>query len=352
MNLQDIIISKIKNEGALTVDEYMALCLQHEEYGYYRHAAAVGAGGDFVTAPEISQIFGDLLGLWIADICRQMLANSDISDNEYNFHIALVELGPGRGTLMADIMRMLEKQPDIINNISIHLLEINDRLRQQQQQNLARYNPVWHSTIDSLPADANLLIIANEFFDALPIRQWVGACERKIAVDGADNLYFTPDGVVTKEQSPQAIAIMQKLAKLVKRQGGAGLIIDYGYIDNCNQENCDTLQAVRQHQYCHPLQYCGAADLTAHVDFGALCDVATEYDLHIFGPISQGKFLQKLGGDIWLQKLLKKAASRQQQELIETGWLRLISPAEMGSLFRVMAFVEGDALKVAGFDGY
>ena len=303
----------------------MQLCLQHPEYGYYRQAQAVGASGDFTTAPEISQIFGDLIGMWLRDIWQKT--------NEPDFH--LVELGAGQGTLASDMLRML---PDC----SLHLVDSNETLRKLQSESLSAHNPSWHDNLDSLPDDKPLFIVANEFFDAFPIRQWVGDDERQVGKD----FEFEPAGEVTREECQQAKQIMQQICQRLKAQGGVLLLIDYGYFGN---NDGDSLQAVKDHKFHNPLEDCGQADLTSHVDFAALEKVAKSVDCVVTGITSQEQFLRVLGGDLWLQKLLNKAITKEQKQALEEGWLRLISPTQMGNLFKVMAVAPDDSVNIAGF---
>lgn len=309
MPLREIVEAQLP----LTVYDFMQLCLQHPQHGYYRKARAVGAEGDFITAPEISQIFGDLIGLWLRDIWQQ--------SGEPEFH--LVELGPGRGTLTADVLRHLPE-------CSLHLVESNATLKEIQREKLWKYQPQWHDEITSLPSDKPLYTIANEFFDAFPIRQWVGEEERKVVAGFA----FAPTGEVTREQCPQAENIMADICGRLTAQGGVLLAVDYGYF---NETQKDTLQAVKDHCYHNPLEDVGEADLTSQVDFGALAAVAEAQGCEVHGVVTQEKFLRSLGGEIWLQKLLTRISDPVQQKNLQEGWLRLISPSQMGSLFKVMA---------------
>jgi SAM-dependent MidA family methyltransferase len=340
MSLEAIIRQRISEQGPLTVEDYMQLCLQHPQHGYYRKAQAVGAEGDFITAPEISQLMGDLLGMWLLDMAAQCQASYPGEP------LHLAELGPGRGTLMADMMRIVSKQPAIAEWLSLHLLESNTTLKAQQAEALAAYAPQWHDQVEDLPQNGPLLIITNEFFDALPIRQWVGESERVVVVDSQGNLIFSPDGAVTKEACPQGGAIMALLAKRLEKQGGGLLVVDYGY--GAGADHADSLQALLNHRYHDPLKNPGEADLTAHVDFAALAKAAQPSTVHISGPIGQGEFLQKLGGDLWLQKLIRLCKDDAERQKLANGWLRLISPAQMGSLFKVMA-VTSPPLTPAGF---
>jgi NADH dehydrogenase [ubiquinone] 1 alpha subcomplex assembly factor 7 len=338
MSLHALLSDTIRAEGPLTVADYMALCLMHPEYGYYQKQRVFGRKGDFTTAPEISQVFGDVLGLWCIGAWQQLGEPSAF---------ALCELGPGRGTLMSDVMRMVAKKPAMKQAAQIHLVEASEQLTHLQKEKLWPHQPSWHLSVETLPDNVPLILLANEFFDALPIRQWVGDVERRVTLTEHHTLAFTPDGPVTKEDCTQALCILSTLADKLRKQGGVLLLIDYGYVAPIT-ENRDTLQAVRKHAYVNPLEHPGEADLTAHVDFSALAARAQKESLSVHGPLEQGPFLQKLGGDIWLQKLLAKAASHQH-ELLQSGYLRLISPAQMGSLFKVMALSSAALQDLPGF---
>jgi SAM-dependent MidA family methyltransferase len=315
----------IEQQLPLSVHDYMQICLQHTEYGYYRSAKAVGAEGDFITAPEISQIFGDLIGFWWKDIWQQM--------GEPSFHWC--ELGPGKGTLSADIMRHLKAAKEL------HLVESNASLRKIQRETLKGKLAYWHDYSESLPKDKPLFIMANEFFDALPIRQWVGEAERHIANDWN----YEPAGEVTKENCPAAMEMLELLSERLKNQGGAMLIIDYGYENFTG----DSFQAVKSHRYHNPLENPGKADITALVDFAAMQHQVREANLHISTIITQGKFLRSLGGEIWLQKLLLKSKNAAMQKDLQEGWLRLVSPSQMGELFKVLAISSNSNLTFSGF---
>lgn len=315
----------IQKQLPLSVHDYMQLCLQHPEYGYYRKAAAIGKQGDFITAPEISQIFGDLIGLWLRDIWQKMGENP----------VALVELGPGRGTLSSDILRHFS--PD-----ELHLVESNELLRDAQAKTLWQHEPQWHDSIASLPSNTPLFIVANEFFDAFPIRQWVGDEERMVN----EAFEFAPQGEVTREECPQAKEMILHICNRLKAQGGVLLMADYGYAEG---EQGDTLQAVKDHQYHRPLEDCGEVDLTSHLDFQALSQVANDAGCMASPIVEQEKFLRSLGGEVWLQKLLTKAPDIDQQKTLLEGWMRLISPAQMGTLFKLMAITPDDSLTLGGF---
>ena len=350
---------RIEAAGPLSIAEFMEAALGDPVSGYYATRDPFGAEGDFTTAPEISQVFGELIGAWCGDVWDRMGRPE---------RFILAELGPGRGTLMADLLRALRGLPEFGRAASIHLVETSPHLRGLQAQALAGYAPVWHERIDDLP-DGPLIAIGNEFLDALPIRQFVrmGAVwlERRVGVspegDGpeGDGLAFTltegqpmqprsaPSGAVF-EECAAAADIASALGRRVARSGGAVLFIDYGYYPHGFG---DTLQAVRRHRPTGVLDEPGEADLTAHVDFSAIAEAARAGGARVWGPAGQGEFLSRLGLGLRLEALLRRAASPSQKEDIASGCRRLIDPAEMGTLFKVLA-IAGPALpEPAGFSG-
>ncbi len=352
MSLEAIIKQQIRDNGPMSVADYMSLCLAHPEHGYYMKRDPFGVDGDFTTAPEISQIFGELIGLWLAAQWQKQGSKKAI----------LCELGPGRGTLCVDMLRATKKIAGFHDAISLHLLEISPVLKQKQWKNLAGKHAElhWHETFDELPP-LPLFFVANEFFDALPIHQFVDAVERMIGVDDNDNLCFvianeqsergdpswiasaTPRNDNVKEKSPASIAVMNQLAEHIKQYGGGGLIIDYGYTGGTHG---DTLQALKNHNYHELLETPGEADLTAHVDFDALAQAAT--DVAVYGAIPQGKFLLQIGASQRLMTLCQNA-NEQQRPHIMSGFERLISHEQMGELFKVLALLPADSPKPEGF---
>lgn len=318
----------------MTVRDFMNACLTDPEHGYYRKGARVGAAGDFTTAPEISQIFGELLGLFLAQAWL---------DQGSPANAVLAELGPGRGTLMDDAARAFEKATK--TRPPVHLVEINETLRIQQREKLAARRPIWHDTPDTLP-EAPLFLLANEFFDALPIRQFrrVGALWRERMVtadfafaDGPETpppvTHDVPDGEVV-ETSPDGIAIAASLGARLARHGGAALIVDYGSpVSGWG----DTLQAVRGHAKVPVFDRPGETDLTAQVDFPALARAAQESGCAAHGAVAQGDFLRRMGAYARASALI--AANPGKRAAIEKGLARLLAPAEMGSLFRVLALL-------------
>jgi NADH dehydrogenase [ubiquinone] 1 alpha subcomplex assembly factor 7 len=333
---------RIRRDGPLPVSEYMQVCVGDPEHGYWRRRDTIGAAGDFVTAPEISQIFGELIGLWCAVTWQQLGSPKPLR---------LVELGPGRGTLMRDVLRAARRMPGFMEAATVHLVEISDALREAQQATLAvvPHQPAvtWHPDIAEVP-DGPAIIIANEFLDALPIRQLVHADgawhERVVTLDVAGSLAFAPGAPVDPPaggpgEPPPDTIIEQRdgedhlLARLAARtQPFVALFIDYG---PASAAVGDTLQAVRRHQYADPLAEPGMADLTAHVLFSALADKAHAAGQAADGPITQAEFLGRLGIAERATRLM--AANPGKAAEIEAGVQRLMAPTGMGQLFKALA---------------
>jgi NADH dehydrogenase [ubiquinone] 1 alpha subcomplex assembly factor 7 len=340
---------RILHEGPLTIADFMGDALGHPQHGYYITRDPFGRAGDFTTAPEISQMFGELIGLWCAEVWQQMGAPDKLH---------LVEIGPGRGTLSADLLRAGKRLPGFLKASDLHLVETSPVLRDVQARSLERAPvPVsWHSDIATLPEDAPLLIVANEFFDALPIRQIQrvqgGWRERLLTIDPRNHalaLTLSPGPSVLEplidkslrdhakvgrvvELAPLSWRIAADLGARLVAQGGAGLIIDYGY---SGPATGDTLQAVKAHKPCGVLETPGEADLTAHVDFTALAKAATEAGARVSPLRTQGDFLRGLGIEIRAQNLMK-AASGAGAKQIESARDRLIGADGMGTLFKVL----------------
>lgn len=347
---------KIRAHGSVSIAEFMELALSHPQYGYYMTRDPFGTRGDFITSPEISQTFGELIGAYCVDVWHKMGGGA----------FALVECGPGRGTLMADLLRATRLVSGFHDRMSIHMVESSPTLAHTQYIRLrsdhARIE--WLDSIAELPDNLPLILIANEFFDALPIKQHVhtkeGLCERRVSFDkDTQQFYFTlsppalalaksstiiPHGTVV-ETSPASREIMRQIAARIHTQGGAALIIDYGYFGDNHRE---TLQAVKHHLYHPILSDIGQADITAHVDFTTLMDIARGERVFCHGLISQGQFLARLGIDLRLSALLKRALPEQHETII-SGVTRLISPQAMGDLFKVMSLTARADITPAGF---
>lgn len=347
----------IAAEGPLPLSRFMAEALGHPKYGYYTTKEPFGAQGDFVTAPEISQMFGELVGLWCAQTWSDMGAPSPC---------LLVELGPGRGTLMADALRAAAALPAFRAATAVHLVELSPRLRERQRQTLANIDIAWHDSISSLPAGP-AVIVANEFFDALPIRQFHHAADgwHECMVGLADNalalvlspatvpehaippaLRDAPQGSIL-ELSPAREEVMRQLAQRIAEQGGALLVADYGHTRSAPG---DTLQAVRAHEPVPVLSTPGEADLTAHVDFQALAEAAAGAGAAVHGPVSQGDWLRRLGLE-QRATALKARATPQQAAAIDAAATRLTATDQMGRLFKLLAITGPDAAVPAGFEG-
>jgi NADH dehydrogenase [ubiquinone] 1 alpha subcomplex assembly factor 7 len=356
--LEDRLIALIKLKGPISVADFMADALGHPHEGYYMSEAAIGAAGDFTTAPEISQIFGELIGLWLVDAWRAMGSPGDFN---------LIELGPGRGVLMEDILRAARLRPEFTRGAELWLLETSGRLRHEQQKRLrlSHIKPKWADEFADIPP-APSLIVANEFFDCLPIRQFerIDAEWREKMIgldpDGA-RLCFThaetppppnlllPDHAQNGdifEISMAAREFAADICALLNEHGGYALLIDYGHL---HSGLGDTLQAVRQHRFCPPLAAPGRADVTAHVDFQALCDVAVDAGAVAHGPVTQGRFLERLGLSLRVE-LLCKGKDAAAAEAIRLGAHRIAAPEQMGEIFKVLCLSAPAQAAPAGFD--
>ena len=339
--LLPILRDLIASEGPISVARYMDIALQHPQHGYYRRHDPLGARGDFITAPEISQIFGELIGLWCAEAWRGM-------GKPQSF--ILLELGPGRGTLMQDALRATVKIAGFHRALKLWLLESNDTLRQTQREKLAAYDPVHVTDLAQVPP-LPLILVANEFFDALPIQQFLltekGLRERLVGLvdDGIGFVDAAVNAAAITEISPLALSFMRQIALHVAQHRGAGLIVDYGYAAPVGSS---TLQAVRRHGRADVFAEPGEADLTALVDFTALAATIARQGLHVAGPMGQGAFLQAMGIELRAAQLKHKATS-QQAAALDSGVTRLTDPSQMGNLFKVLGFTHNAGEELAGF---
>ena len=351
--LAEKVAAHIRAAGPITVADFMALCLADPEHGYYMRREPFGRAGDFITAPEVSQIFGELIGLWAVAVWEMMGGPRPF---------VLAELGPGRGTLMADMLRTARIKPDFLRAADVHLVEISPRLREIQKATLgsAATSVHWHNTVADIP-EGPAIVIANEFFDALPIRQfqWTDKrwTERMVGLGADGRLTFglapveqraagvpLPDGTIV-EASPAGKAAMTTIAERLKRFGGAALIVDYG---NAQPGHGNTLQAVRAHKYDDPLAAPGEADVTAHVDFAALAHAATTAGASARPLMGQGEFLIRLGL-VDRANVLGRGKDKATRDAIAKAIERLAAPKAMGTLFKVLA-VSAPGLKLPVFD--
>jgi NADH dehydrogenase [ubiquinone] 1 alpha subcomplex assembly factor 7 len=345
-SLAVLLKDRIRRSGPLSVADYMAACLADPHHGYYMRRDPLGAAGDFITAPEISQMFGELIGLWAAVVWQSMGEPAEL---------VVAELGPGRGTLMADFLRAARQVPAFRQAVRVHLVETSPALRRRQRETLADTPAVWLERIEDLPAGP-LLVVANEFFDALPISQYVkrrdGWHERLIALDG--DAFAFADGPLAAIAAPPAEGgdifeinwpargIAQTLGNRLATEGGAALIIDYGHPFSAAG---DTFQAVRQHKPAPVLDAPGLADLTAHVDFQALAEAARP--ARSTRPVTQGQLLRALGIDMRAERLA--AVAPDKAEDISLAYRRLIDPQGMGNLFKAIALIHPQLPTPPGF---
>ncbi|HEX5795087.1 MAG TPA: SAM-dependent methyltransferase [Geminicoccaceae bacterium] len=348
-DLEAILADEIRARGPLSVARFMELALGHPTLGYYQRHDPLGVAGDFVTAPEVSQMFGEIVGLWLGQ------AWSDLGRPA---PVRLVELGPGRGTLMADLLRASARVEGFRAALSVHLVERSVRLRRLQALRLEGIDAAWHEEFDQVPPGP-LLLVANEFLDALPVHQLVrserGWVERRIALADDRRLVFAlderpspladqvparaaPDGTVA-EVGPARAALAREIAARLAGAGGVALLIDYGAW--ALGPTGDTLQAVRGHAACDPLACPGAADLSAQVDFRAVAEAARDGGAAVYGPVPQGAFLRALGIEARALRLLERARPEQRREL-RAGLFRLTDPAAMGELFKVLVLAGAD----------
>jgi len=350
--LADLLTRRITTTGPITLADYMAECLLHPEHGYYTRRDPLGATGDFTTAPEISQMFGELVGLALAQAWLDQGAPR---------RFGLVELGPGRGTLMADRLRATAPVPGFHAAADLHLVEASPVLRAAQAQAIAPRSATWHGTVADLP-DLPLFVVANEFFDALPIRQFLRRgnawAERQVALvpqhDGsrrlgvgmgaptpfvalADRVADTADGDIV-ETCPAAGPIVERLAATIAQRGGAALVVDYGDW----RSRGDTFQAVADHKPVDPFAAPGAADLTAHVDFEVLAVAAQRGGARASAMVPQGVFLERLGITARARHLAKGLSGPAHASHV-AAHRRLTHPAEMGSLFKCLAITPAAA---------
>jgi NADH dehydrogenase [ubiquinone] 1 alpha subcomplex assembly factor 7 len=345
-----LIARRIAHTGPISIADFMTEALGHPRLGYYRRTMPLGASGDFTTAPEISQMFGELLGAWLAE---RWLAIGRPSP------VRLIELGPGRGTLMADALRATRGVPGFHDALDLHLVDTSEPLRAAQRAALAAFAPTWHERFDDVPAGP-LLLVANEFFDALPVRQFhrtaEGWRERMVGLgpDGALRLALAPGPTPFASALPDATpgaeaefseagrALVGAIGARIARDGGWALIVDYGYDRSALGTS---LQAVRGHWGTDILDRPGETDLSAHVDFEALAAAAA---MPAFGPVPQGDFLRRLG-ILERAQSLKRQANPDQARALDAALARLIAPDQMGTLFRVMAVGDTRSAAPAGF---
>ena len=349
-----MMIEEIQRTGPISTARFMALALTHPTQGYYARHDPLGASGDFITAPEISQVFGELLGLWLAQ------AWSDLGRPD---PCLLVELGPGRGTLMADILRATAQVPGFRASLRLQLVETSARLRSLQRARLAGETARWHSAIEEVPPGP-MLLVANEFLDALPVHQLMaterGWVERMVGLAGTELVFGLSErrselaselpaseprlGQIA-EVSPARSGIASAIGRRLAADGGVALLVDYGA---WTEVTGDTLQAVRDHAPWPVLSTPGEADLSSHVDFRALAEAARRAGAAVYGPVPQGPFLRAMGIDLRIARLLERATPEQRRQL-RAALFRLTDGGAMGELFKVLALAGPGAPPPPGF---
>ena len=351
--LGELIDMQLTQNGPMSVATYMSLALTHPRSGYYTGKDPLGRGGDFVTAPEISQMFGELIGFFLVNLWQQM-------DEPKSF--TLLELGPGRGTLMQDALRVAAKAEGFLDACHLQLFETNPALKAQQAERLGKYNPYWATEIDSVAEDP-LFVVANEFLDAMPIRQFVKGedawHERQVGLRNGKRVFGLSPTPIPEASMPEGVRgaapgevyevslasadIIHQLGTRIRDQRGALLAIDYGYGDI---QTGETLQAVRNHAFVDPLEAPGEVDLSAHVSFGALRIVAEEVGLKVEKLSTQRDFLGGLG--IVERATALARANPERIDEIGAALKRLTDPDEMGTLFKVFCAHSGD-IEALGF---
>jgi len=372
MSLEELLKARIKEGGSVPLSEFMALALGHPDFGYYMKKDPLGRGGDFTTAPEISQIFGEMIGVWVADVWMKLGAPS---------RVCLLECGPGRGTLMVDLLRATRGVDGFHDALDVVLMEMSPVLREKQREALAGagVDVRWIGGVDALDADCPVIVVGNEFLDALPIDQYEkvedGWAWRCVDYDWDSSKFFITQSSLqsfdSKEEG-EAVDLFQEsfgkvkdfavgdvvevsraqrdfvfeLSEIILKRGGTILFLDYGH---AKSGVGDTFQAVYRHQYCSVLEHIGDADLTAHVDFEAVQKASSAAGgLYCHGVVEQGAFLRALGIQL-RAKALSQGASEKQGKDIVSALHRLTSDDQMGKIFKVIGFTHDQSIALAGF---
>lgn len=341
MSLESRITRQIHKSGPISLHDFMTQALYDPKEGYYAQKSPIGRDGDYITAPEMTQVFGEVIALWLVDLWQQA--------NRPPFH--LIEMGPGRGTLMADILRTFTTLK--VPLPEVHLVEVSPLLKEKQRMALSTFlaNIYWHQDLTTLPQDDSFcFMVANEFWDALPIQQFVKVkeewVERRIGANGGELTFLPDQNAPIREICPAVPFLVIKIAQHLKANHGAALFLDYGY--DMPDAIGDTLQALHHHQRQHPLVNVGQADLTHHVDFHQLKSLFEEAELKVYGPTPQGAFLNAIGLEVRTQMLVERA-NPQQKTALQTAWMRLTQATQMGTLFKAMCVFDQSELKPVGF---
>ncbi len=335
--LETLIKEEIAQHGPMPIDRFMELALQHPEHGYYSKAPAIGAEADFITAPEISQIFGECIGLWAVEQWQKLGKPAAF---------ALVEYGPGRGSLMKDMLRIIALVPEMLQAMELHLMERNRHLRAEQKAQILHENIIWHESTKTLPT-MPMIHIGNEFLDVFPIKQFLqenGAWKERFIDINDSKLNYRNQYVeeidelkeltnnTWHETSPMREIFLQDICTHITQHGGKALFIDYGYETAENETGKDTLQALYKHRYISPLTHIGEADITAYVDFSAAADTLLPLPTSIS---TQAAFLERYGIFLRTEQLCQNKDIRTQHA-IQQATARLVGEEHMGTLFKAL----------------
>jgi len=366
ISVEESLRAAIAQHGYIGIDDMMRITMSASSSSYYRSKQPLGQDADFITSPEISQMFGEMIGVWCVDIWQRLGRPSDVT---------LVELGPGRGLLMRDLLRATQHVKGFHDAIHIELLEINPLLIDAQKEVLSFFSHKirWITSINEITKSQSI-IVANEFFDALPSKQYIKVKkewnEIVLMIDPKNHLKFEHCAVLSKilaeqllhehpragdgaviEESIESLSVIKYLTDHIKLYDGAMLVIDYGYdlppILRQDYQYTSTLQAIHNHQFHHILATLGEADLSTHVDFYAMKAVAEARHGLVFGSVEQGEFLRRLGIEVRLKALITQNPGTEV--LLKKQYHRLTSKEQMGSLFRAIAITGRESMLPLGF---
>jgi NADH dehydrogenase [ubiquinone] 1 alpha subcomplex assembly factor 7 len=351
IDLSEKVKAAIQEDGPLSIADFIKFTLQHYEQGYYPTAeSSIDKGGDFISAPEISTLFGEIIGKWCINFWQSLKR-----PKKFN----LIELGPGNGVLMRDLLKATQNVPSFHDNMDIHLIEINPNLIQNQIKNIKHPRIKWHKSYDKIK-DGLSIIIANEFFNTLPINQYIKKKNKWYinmvdTNDDQNHLYINyydaneniraflnkeyrdaPEGAIV-EIHDEANILTKKITEKIKKHGGIALIIGCGYTENKNRDFISTLQSIRDQKFYPLFKKIGATNIKSHVNFSALADTAKIYGTSIHGPITQREFLLNMQIDALKDSFLRNIKNKQQKKIITSGYERLINPEQLGDLFKIMA---------------
>lgn len=364
-DLEIDILREIEENGYIPINQFIKIIASDRVKGYYSNVEAIGQKGDFITAPEISQLFSEILGIWCINFWHHLGKPANFS---------LVELGPGNGTLSHDILLTAGKiAPDFLEACDLHLVELDNQLRLKQKQTLDKFSTIkqeWHHDLSSLP-NITSIFIANEFFDALPITQYIKRehdwREIVIILSKQKELIFSDIAIDPKtsdwlcKEYPDVLQgsiieiceegeiIIKQIADHIQKYNGGALLIDYGYLEGKDRLLISSLQAVKKHQYWPIFKELGTSDISSHVNFSALGNAASLHNVAIHGPISQRDFLLNMQIEARKNKLLKQATPHQRKN-IESGYHRLIDLHQMGMLFKTIGITRHDFRGFIGFE--